>query len=62
MIETKTYYENTTLETINYCENIDTINEINPRKMYHRGSEAIKNQWKHPKMRKILRLMFILKK
>jgi hypothetical protein len=57
MIETHTYYQNLPQNIGKICG--DMSSDINPMKMYHRGSEAIKNQWKHPKMRKILRIMFI---
>ena len=58
MIETKTYYENN-LDTKTHCQIKTNFNNINIMKGYHRGSQAIKNQWKEPKMRKILRLMII---
>ncbi|MCL2157245.1 MAG: TetR/AcrR family transcriptional regulator [Methanobrevibacter sp.] len=59
MVKTQTYYESLPIKSKNYPQNIANINDINPMKTYHRGSQAIKNQWKHPKMRKILKLMFI---
>ena len=57
MEETQTYYRNISEDISKICGS--TTYDLDPMKMYHRGSEAIKNQWKHPKMRKILRLMFI---
>jgi len=53
------YYKKNMIKTKTYYENIANVPNISPKKLYHRGSEAIKNQWKQAKMKKILRLIFI---
>ena len=53
------YYKKNMIETKTYYKNVSKISNKDQRKLYHQGSEAIKNQWKQPKMKKILRLIFI---